>query len=49
MHLKRARRPGPYLQSHLDEIAWRKLRASHPEGEFHAFLEDAAEAYNTTQ
>ena len=43
MHLKRAIRPGPYLQSHLDKMAWRKLRENQPKDLFEAFLEDVAQ------
>lgn len=38
--LKRARYPSRYLQSHLDEIAWRKLRSRTEGGLFIAFLSE---------
>jgi len=38
--MKRLRSPGKYLQSRLDEVAWRKLRRNHPGGLFAAFWED---------
>eukprot|EP00171_Calliarthron_tuberculosum_P000057 IDg57t1 len=38
--MKRARGPTIMLQSHLDEVAWRKLRSVHPDGLLAAFLRD---------
>ena len=43
--MKRLRYPGPHLQSRLDEVAWRKLRRTHPQGPFVAFLEDLQMVY----
>jgi len=45
--MKRARGPGKMLQSHLDECAWRKLRALHPDGLLAAFLHDVFIMYDT--
>lgn len=45
--LKRARGAGPLLQSHLDEVSWRKLRADHPDGFFAAFLRDVQLVYGS--
>lgn len=39
-YLRRARGGGKMLQSHLDEISWRRLRASHKGGLLVAFFED---------
>lgn len=39
-YLKRARGGGALLQSHLDEISWRKYRSNHPQGLLAAFFED---------
>lgn len=45
--MKRARGPTTMLQSHLDEVAWRKLRSVHPDGLMAAFLRDVYVMYDT--
>jgi len=45
--MKRARGPGTMLQSHLDEISWRKMRSVHPDGLLAAFLHDVFIMYDT--
>lgn len=44
--MKHARHPGPLLQSHLDECAWRKMRSGYPGGYLAAFLHDVKENYS---
>ena len=46
-YLKRARGGGPLLQSHLNEISWRKVRHNHPRGLLAAFFEDVSTYYST--
>ena len=43
--LKKVRYPSPFIQSHLDEISWRKYNKGNILGLLHVFLTDVAQFY----
>ena len=43
--LKRSRYPSHLIQSHLDELSWRKMHDSNPDGVLFAFFVDVAKYY----